>query len=229
MAEMKDIYALIKKEQPKLLTKQDNPNKHLHGFDLPFRMVVVGPSGSSKTSFVANLLMTFCEDKGTFQFIQIVTKCADEPIYNFMKTKSNSIIITEGMSTLPKLTLENFPKGSQSLIILDDLQGSKDQSVVEDYYVRCRKLNVSIIFIAQNWYKISPVIRGNANYVVMLRLSGQRDCKAVLSELGAGLTKEKLMEIYHYAVSTKGCPLIIDLAAPMETRYRKGFNEQLHV
>jgi len=229
MAELKDIYALIKKEQPKLLSKQDNPNKHLHGFDLPFRMVVVGPSGSSKTSFVANLIMTFCEGKGTFQQIFITTKCSDEPIYSWLKTKSNSIIISEGMSTLPKLTLDQFPKGSQSLVILDDLQGAKDQSVVEDYYVRCRKLNVSIIFIAQNWYKITPIIRGNASYVAMLRLSGQRDCKAVLSELGAGLTKEKLMELYHYSVKTKGTPLIIDLSAPMETRYRKGFAEQLRV
>ncbi len=67
MAELKDIYAIIKKEQPKLLTKQDNPNKHLHGFDLPFHLIVVGPSGSSKTSFVANLLMIFCEGKETFQ------------------------------------------------------------------------------------------------------------------------------------------------------------------
>ena len=105
------------------------------------------------------------------------------------------------------------------------MQGARDQTAVEDYYVRCRKLGVSIVYIAQNWYKISPVIRGNANYVVMLRLSGQRDTRAVLSELGAGLSKERLLDIYHYAVGTKGTPLIIDLAAPMETRYRRGFNE----
>lgn len=226
---MKDIYALIKKEQPKLLSKPDNPNKHLHGFDLPFRLVVAGASGSSKTAFVANLLMTFCEGKGTFQFCQIITKCADEPIYHWLKTKSNSIIVSEGMSTLPKLTLENFPKDSQSLVILDDLQGSKDQTVVEDYYVRCRKLNVSIIFIAQNWYKISTIVRGNANYVALLKMSGQRDCKAVLSEIGAGLSRDTLMKIFHYATSTKGMPLIIDLGAPIETRYRKGFAEIIQV
>ena len=227
--ELKDIYALIKKEQPKLLSKPDNPNLALHGLQIPSRIVVVGPSGSSKTSFVANLLLAFSAGKGTFQSIHIATKSADEPIYNWLKTKSNSIVISEGMSSLPKLDLTNYPKGSQSLVILDDLQGSKDQRPVEVYYVRCRKLGVSIIFIAQNWYKISPVVRGNANYVAMLRLSGQRDCKAVLSELGAGLTKERLMEVYHYAVSTKGTPLLIDLAAPMETRYRKGFSEIIPV
>ena len=59
-------------------------------------------------------------------------------------------------------------------------------------------------------------------------MSGQRDCKAVLGELGAGLSKDTLMAIYHYA-RTKGMPLIIDLGADMESRYRKGFAEIIHV
>ena len=37
-----------------------NPNKHLHGLDLPFRMIVNSPSGAGKTNFVMNLLSKFC-------------------------------------------------------------------------------------------------------------------------------------------------------------------------
>ena len=43
-----NMYEKIPKEY---LDKVDNPNFHLHQLKLPFRMVIVAPSGSGKTNF----------------------------------------------------------------------------------------------------------------------------------------------------------------------------------
>ena len=229
MAEIRNVYEIIKKEQPKLLAKGDNPNKHLHGFDLPFRMVVVAPSGSGKTNFICNLIMLMCEGKGTFSKINIVTRDKDEALYNWLATKSTAISISEGMASIPKLESSVYEKGTQSLLILDDLVLAKNQSTIEEYFIRCRKLGCSVIYLSQCFYKTPSVIRSNASIMVLLKLSTTRDTKMILSEMGLGVSKEQLLAMYDYATAEKFSPLIIDLAAPKESRFRKGFSEVLRV
>ena len=58
-----------------------NPNIYLHNFTIPMRAVVCAPSGSGKTSFVANLIKLFSTGKGTFAYITIICKDDSEPIY----------------------------------------------------------------------------------------------------------------------------------------------------
>jgi hypothetical protein len=219
MASIKNVYEIIKKEKPSLLAKSDNPNKHLHGFDL----VIVAGSGSGKTNFLCNLIMLMCEGKGTFQKITICTKDKSEPLYDWLATKSNSIEILEGVSSIPKLDTKTYEKGTQSLLVLDDLVLSKNLSAVEEVYIRGRKLGVSVIFISQSYFRIPSVIRQNCSYIVILKLSQSRDCKLILSEMGLGVSKEQLWQIYEYATDTKFSPLIIDLAAEKSSRFRKGF------
>ena len=70
------------KKLPKdLLIEPDNPNVELHKMKLPFRCCVVAPSGAGKTNWLMNLIKLFCEGKGTFQSIFILTRNADEPLY----------------------------------------------------------------------------------------------------------------------------------------------------
>ena len=97
-------------------------------------MLIIGASGSGKTMTLINLLRAF---SGTFQNINIITKNADEPLYNFVadkfkkinddfnnpvsksKKKHNfNVVISEGLNTLPKL--DSYDK-NESLVILDDL------------------------------------------------------------------------------------------------------------
>ena len=65
---MDNFYA--RKEMKKYLSSPDNPNVKSHGLDkLPFRMIVVAPSGSGKSNFVLNLIEKFSKGKGTFNSI----------------------------------------------------------------------------------------------------------------------------------------------------------------
>ena len=65
--------------------------------------------------------------------------------------------------------------------------------------------------------------------MVILKLSGQREVNIILSEFGLGVTKEQLLKIYDYATKEKFSPLVIDLEAPPEERFRKGMNEIVEI
>lgn len=204
--------------------KVDNPNFNIHKLKLPFRMCIVAPSGSGKTNFLVNLLHLFsCGEKGTFQTINIITRNRDEPLYRWISSKCEQITIKEGLSNTPQL--DKFDKDFNHLVVWDDLVLSKDLTMVEQYYIRARKLNVSVIFISQSYFKIPKVIRNNCSYMVLLKLSGQREVNIILSEFGLGITKEELVSIYEYATAEKLQPLVIDMEASPSERFRKGISE----
>ena len=56
---MENFYT--KKEVKKYCIQGENPNYHLHNFDVPFRALVIAPSGSEKSIFLTNLITLFCK------------------------------------------------------------------------------------------------------------------------------------------------------------------------
>lgn len=203
------------------LDSPKNPNFHLHKLKIPFRMCIVAPSGSGKTNFLINLLHVFSQGEGTFQSITIITKNKDEALYRWIESVCNQIVIKEGLMNTPPL--DKFDKEYNHLVIWDDLVLSKDLSMVENYYIRARKLNVSVIFISQSYFRIPKIIRNNCGVMVLLKLSGQREVNVILSEFGLGVSKEELIKIYEFATREKMQPLLIDLEADPSERFRKGF------
>jgi len=206
------------------LDTPNNPNFHLHNLSIPFRMCVVSPSGSGKSNFILNLIHLFSKGKvGTFASIFIITRNSKEPLYNYLTTKAPSIIIKEGLENAP--ILDKFDKNDSHLVIFDDLVLSKNLDIVSNYYIRARKLNCSVAFLSQSYFKIPPIIRSNCSYMVILKLGGNREINMILSTFGLGVTKEQLLAIYQYATREKFSPLIIDLEKEPEKRFRKGFLE----
>jgi hypothetical protein len=222
-AEIVNWYEKIPKE---MLDTADNPNFHIHHLKLPFRMCVVAPSGSGKTNFLVNLIHLFSQgSKGTFADITIITRNKDEPLYNFLVSKCEQIQVKEGIHNLPQL--DKMDKKVNHLVCFDDLVLAKDQSAIENYYIRARKLNCSVIYLSQSYFRIPKVIRNNCSYMVILKLSGNREVNLILSEFGLGVSREQLLGMYEFATREKFSPLLIDLEEDPYKRFRKGFSEIL--
>ena len=208
------------------LDTPDNPNYALHKLKIPLRMCVVAPSGSGKSNFILNLIHLFSKGKiGTFSSIYLIVRNSKEPLYSYLCSKCPSIVIKEGLENTPQL--DGFDKSESHLVIFDDLVLSKNLDVVSNFYIRCRKLNTSVCFLSQSYFKIPPIIRSNCSYMVILKLGGNREINMILSTFGLGVTKEQLLDMYQYATKEKFSPLLIDLEESPEKRFRKGFLEIL--
>ena len=211
-----------------LLQEPENPNfGKTHNFKIPFRMIVCAPSGSGKSNFVIDLISRFSHGKGTFSSINIITKNSDEPLYNQLKRKSDQILISEGIGSIPQL--DKFDKDLNHLVIFDDLVLEKDQHKIEQYYIRCRKQNVSVIYLSQSFYAIPKMIRKNANYMVILKLGNQRDVNMIMREFALGVDKEDLIKIYQYATAEKFSVLIVNLDSDITKRFSKGYFDFIRV
>jgi len=204
-----------------------NPNKSLHGFDIPFRLCCVAPSGSGKSNWITNLISLFSQGSGTFANVFIICKDKEEALYKFLASKSDQIQVLEGLHNLPNLDT-TFDKELASLVIIDDCMLDKNQDKVSQYYIRCRKKSVSIAYLAQSYFVIPKVVRNNSNYLVLLKLSGDRELNMILKENSLGVDKNTMLNLYKYSTREKFSPFIIDIESTDDyKKYRKGFLEYM--
>jgi hypothetical protein len=221
--EIVNYYEIIPKD---LLPKIHNPNQHLHGIKLPFRMCVSAPSGSGKSNFLMNMIGLFCAGNGTFGDITLITRNSDEPLYNYLKGKSEQIQVKEGLHNTP--VLDKMDKKVNHLVIFDDMVLNKDQSIITNFYIRARKLNCSVIYLSQSYFDIPSMIRKNCSYMVFLKLGGIREIKDIMRNFSLDCSKEQLLNMYNYATNEKLSPFMIDVESNDEDKkFRKGFKEYL--
>jgi len=219
-AELLNWYEVMPK---KFLNKSHNPNFKIHGLKIPFRMLIVGNSGAGKTQTLLNIMHNM---NNTFNNIFIITKNKDEPLYNYIENKlgDKGLKIVEGIEKAPNLD-KDIDKEDQTLIVMDDLVLEKNQSALEEYFIRARKLNCCLIYIAQSYYRVPIIIRQNLNYLIIKQLSGLKDLYGIMREYTLGIDKSLLKKIYEETTQNKQDFLLVDLDAPPQDRFRKNFND----
>ena len=219
-AEVVDWYKKIPK---RFLLNNHNPHFDIHHIKTPFRLIICGSSGSGKTQTLLSLIHAMPD---TFENIMITTKNKDEPLYNWLDDKlgKKGLKITEidkdGLPDLDKLNKEQT-----NLIIMDDLVGEKNQKPMEQFFLRARKKNASMVYISQDYYSIPKMIRRNMTYLIIKQLSSMKNLTMIAREFDVGISKETLANIYKEATKSKMDFLMMDLEAPPEDRFRKNFDE----
>jgi hypothetical protein len=186
-------------------------------------MLIIGGSGAGKTQTLMNILHNFGD---TFQNLFVITKNRDEPLYNYLADKTakgGGVEILEGIQNAPDL--DKLDKEEQTLIVMDDLVLERNQHQLEQYFIRARKLNCSLIYISQSYYAVPKMIRQNLTYLVIKRLNTLGDLFRIMREYSLGVEKNELKKIYDASTTNKQDFLLVDLEEAPEDRFRKNFNE----
>jgi len=219
-----------KKEVQCYNRKYVNPNFKYHQIKIPFRMLVIGASGSGKTNILLNLLNMMTN---TFNHIYLFTRNLDEPLYEYLiaSISKDYLHCYEGLDELNRMDL-NLAFEGQCLVIFDDLVLEKDQSMICELFICGRKLGngVSLCYLSQSYYKIPKTIRLQFNYIILRNISSTIDLNMLLADSSLGISKDILNTIY------KGCVkksitdfLFIDLNVDPEKSFRKNFDIQLTI
>lgn len=177
---------------------ENNPHYKEHGIKIPFRMLIVGASGSMKTNSALDLCKKFSD---TFSHITIVTRNIREPLYLHMQQNIDASQLTvieiedDDLSELPRMaTLTN--KEPHTLIIFDDLVLVKDQKKITEFFIRCRKFNISAMYLTQSYFGTPKKIRGNCNIILFKKVNSKRDLQTILSEYSLSIELPELLKIH---------------------------------
>ena len=219
------------KKVKKFLKEGINPNYAQHKIKVPFRGIFVGASGAGKTNVLLNIIAKFAN---TFNHIYIYTR-AEEPLYDYLESQIDKSLLTikYDLASCQSFKDENYY--GQSLVIFDDMVNEKDaqQQCIKELYIRGRKLagGVSLLYLTQNYYKVPKIIRGQTQYIVIIKVSGQRDLNMILSEYSLNANKEQLNNMYNYCCNNGQFAnfMLVDLNASQDKTYRKNFKEYLNI
>jgi hypothetical protein len=190
------------KDVKKLATQYHNPHFADTQIEIPARIGVIAPSGTGKTQWLLNYISKSFD---TFGHIVVVYK-ASEPLYEFLRDKIGSKHITfyTKLTDLPAPNDLNMGN-KQVLMVFDDCVAIKDQSKIEEYFLRGRKVGggITMCYLSQNFFGIPTLIRRQFTYVIILKLSGAKDLKAIIQNYSLGLDADEIVKLYKESTRVK--------------------------
>ena len=153
--------------------------------DHPYRILIIGGSGSGKTNTLLNLI----NNQPDIDKIYLYAKDLYEPKYQFLINKRESIGLKHFND--PKAFIEysndmhdvyknindyNPDKENRILIvfydmIVDMINNKNLNSIVTELFIRGRKLHISLLFIKQSYFKVSKVVRLNTIQFFIMKIS----------------------------------------------------------
>jgi len=197
----------------------------------PFRMLCIGSSGSGKTNMMIDLILKHIH----FDKIYVFRKDETEKLYEFLqkfldKCKKrieketcleigDIIKMSNKFEDLPNI--DDLDLNLQTLIIFDDFITQKDQSKVEELFLRGRKKNTSIIYITQSYFKVPDLIRENCGYYAIFDIAQKNQLRALANTHSTRISFDKFMELFKEIKKTPYNFMLIDKVSkdlPMHIR-----------
>ena len=128
---------------------------------VPFRMVIVGPSSSGKTSLTARIIRHRDEIFTKPPTTIILVYSEFQALYERLENEHGVILTRDLPDELPE----------NGLLILDDLMLSLGKEIVSIFVKRSHHANCSVIYLSQTLFngQVQRTISLNASYIVLLK------------------------------------------------------------
>ena len=193
-----------------------NENKRKHNLnwpyipDHPYGTVIIGGSGSGKTNTLLNLI----NNQPDIDKIYLYAKDPYEDKYQF-KIKKREMIGLNYFND-PKAFIEysddlqdvykninnyNLNKENKILIVFDDMiadmiNNKKLNSIVTELFIRGRKLNISLVFIMQSYFKVPKDVRLNTTHFFIMKIPNKRELQQIAINHSSDVNSKDFIKIY---------------------------------
>ena len=152
-------------------------------------MLTIGPKGSGKTNALLNLIQ---QDNYIIDKIYLYAKDLEEPKYQFLIKKRENAgikylndpnVFTEYSNTMDDVynnfDVYNAKRKRKILIVFDDMiadimTNKKFQAIIKELFIRCTKLNMSLVFITQSYFSVPKEVRLNSKHYLIMKIYNRR-------------------------------------------------------
>ena len=205
----------------------------------PFRMLIIGPSGSGKT----NTLLHLINNLHPIDKIYLYAKDLSEPKYEFLINNREQagiknlndphafIEYSNNMDDVPD-DINNYNKNRDKkvLIVFDDMiadimNSKKFKAIIKELFIRCRKLNISIVLITQSYFRTPKDARLNSTHYVIMKIQSKIELQNTAQENSGDIDFKDFLKIYKDYTSKAYSCMIINTTVPSghPMRFRKKF------
>ena len=202
-----------------------------------YRILIIGDSGSGKT----NIFLDLIENQPDIHKIYLYAKDPYEAKYQYLINKRESVGINHFND--PKAFIEysndmrdvyknideyNPNKENNILIVFDDMiadmiHNKKLNSMVTELFIRGRKLNISLAFITQSYFKVPKDVRLNTSHFFIAKIPNKRQLQQIAINHSSDINTKDFANIYGKDTAELYSLLVNDttLASNNLLRFRK--------
>ena len=105
------------------------------------------------------------------------------------------------------------------------MSSKKFKAVIKELFIRCRKLNISIVFITQSYFRRPKDARLNSTHYVIMKIQSRKELQNIAQENSGDIDfKDFLKTCKDYTSQPYSC-MIIDTteSSGNPIRFRKNF------
>ena len=128
----------------------------------------------------------------------------------------------------------NSSRKRKILIVFDDMiadimTNKKFQAIIKELFIRCRKLNISLVFITQSYFSVPKDVRLNSTHYLIMKINNRRELQNIAINHSADIDFQDFMKIYRKCRKEQHNFVTIDTTLPASDplRFRKIFFESL--
>ena len=181
--------------------------------DHPYRILIIGGSGSGKTNTLFNLIKE--QDKhDVIDKIYLYAKDLNKPKNEYLIKKRENVGIKhyndptaffESSNTMNGVYehIDNYsPKRDKKvLIVFDDMiadimTNKKSEAIIKELFIRCRKLNISLVFSSQSCFPVPKDVRLNSTHYLIMKINNKRELQNTAINHSADIDYKDFMNIY---------------------------------
>ena len=171
---------------------------------------MIGSSGSGKTNAFLNLV----KEQDDIDKIYLYAKDLSEPKYEYLiKNRENAGIkhlndskaFIECSNTMDDVYENiddyNLNRKRKVLIVFDDMiadimTNKKFQSIIKELFIRCRKINISLVFITQSYFSVPKDVRLNSTHFLIMKINNRNELKNIAINHSADIDYKDFVKIY---------------------------------
>ena len=108
-------------------------------------------------------------------------------------------------------------------MIADIMTNKKFQSIIKEVFIRCRKLNISLVFITQSYFSVPKDVRLNSTHYLIMKINNKRGLQNIAINHSADIDYQDFIKIYRECTKEPCNFLTIDtkLSASDTLRFKK--------
>ena len=203
----------------------------------PYWILIVGGSGSGKTTALLNLK----ENQPDIDKIYLYAKDPYEAKYQYLINKRESVdwkhfddpnafieYSNDVQDVYTNIDEYNVDKESKVLILFDNLivdmiNNKKLNSVVTELFIRGRKLNISLVFIMQSYFKFPKDVRLKTTHFFITKIPNKRELEKTALNHSSDISTKDFINIYKKYTAQPYLVLVNDamLASDNPLTFRK--------
>ena len=169
------------------------------------------------------------------------TRDLSEPNYQFLIKKRedagikninnpNSYIVCSNTKDDVYKDVDNYnsKRDKKVLIVFDDIiadimGNEKFQAVMKEFFIRCIKLNISLVFITQSYFPVPKDVRLNSIHYLILKINNKRELQNIAINHSGDIDYQDFKKIYSECTKEPFNFLTIDTMLPASDplRFRK--------